>query len=224
MSAQDATTTTIADMLTIQHNTTGTAGTGFGSAILFKIETPTPTNVDAGRLQVSSAGSDTYGFAVRLRLSGTIGTAWSVAGNGDVTNVGHLSINSSNAGMWTTPGFSAGDFTGGGSMTWTVASGDVTTYAYTIVDHKMTVAFNLVTTTANGGDHRLLIKIPASKTATKRMTTAIWDSENSVTAIGYCEVLASATNITCYKTSAAPNWGNFTDLIDIFGQITFEIN
>src|SRR6185295_3701711 len=37
---------------------------------------------------------------------------------------------------WITPSYSGGNFTANGSMTWTVDSGDVTTYAYKLLESK----------------------------------------------------------------------------------------
>src|SRR3990167_787127 len=72
------------------------------------------------------------------------------------------------AATWTTPTFSAGDFTASGSMTWTVDAGDVVTYAYTIINKVMTVLFYIDPTTVGGTPSTSLqIAIPANKTATK---------------------------------------------------------
>jgi hypothetical protein len=128
------------------------------------------------------------------------------------------------SGSWTTPTFSAGNFTGNGSMTWTVAAGDVSTYAYKILGKTMIVAFSLITTTVGGTPSTTLqIAIPASKVATKRMANPVLLLDNNVRATGYAEVAASGTVIQIIRTDAA----NFTASADqtyVFGQITFEIN
>ena len=51
---------------------------------------------------------------------------------------------------WTSVAYDAADFTGNGSMTWTVGSADVLQFAYRIEGTAMTVAFALATTTVGG--------------------------------------------------------------------------
>jgi len=123
---------------------------------------------------------------------------------------------------WTTPGFSAGDYTANGSMTWTVAGGDVTTMAYIINGKTMTVSFAIDTTTVGGTPStQLLIAIPASKTATKSMYAPCYISDNSTPSIGF--VIASGTSLTIAKVDVS-NYAASTDATSVRGQITFEIN
>jgi hypothetical protein len=124
---------------------------------------------------------------------------------------------------WVTPTFAAGDFTAGGAMTWTVASGDVTTYAYRLDGKTMTVVFHIATSSVSGGDFRLQIAIPASRTAAKRISNPILANDNGSFAIGYCEVAASGAVITCFKSPSATNWSASTDASAVQGQITFEV-
>lgn len=128
-------------------------------------------------------------------------------------------------GAWTTPTFSAGNFTGNGSMTWTVASGDVTTYAYIINGKMMTVSFWIVTSTVGGTPNtNLLIAIPASKVATKNMMSnncRVYN--NSTYNSGACYVESSGTTIIINTTPPA-NFTAESDTTEVIGQITFEIN
>lgn len=127
---------------------------------------------------------------------------------------------------WTTPSFSAGDFTANGSMTWTVAAGDVTTYAYIVNGKMMTVNFYLVSTTVAGTPNTTLqIAIPGSKTATKSALTSCAYIDNSGTqSIGICNVAASGTVIRITKADGTTNWTASTDGTSVYGSITFEIN
>lgn len=127
-------------------------------------------------------------------------------------------------GAWTTPTFAAGDFTGGGSQTWTVAAGDVSTYAYTITGKTMTVAFTIITSTVGGTPNAdLNIAIPASKTATKAMSNACYLAEPSSNVIARCRVSAAGTIIVISKI-AGTNLEASTNGTSVIGQITFEIN
>ena len=54
-------------------------------------------------------------------------------------------------GAWITPTFSAGDYDGGGgAMTWTVESGDVTTCKYYLKGRTLAWALQLTGTTVGG--------------------------------------------------------------------------
>ena len=129
-------------------------------------------------------------------------------------------------GEFSTPTFNAGDFTAAGSMTWTLTSGDVGTYAYSLIGNQMTVLFELNTTTVGGtANTNLKIKIPASKTATKTTRNGMKYTNNNAAPYsnGFCAVIATSTTIDCY-IDAATNWTLTTDLTNVLGQITFEVN
>lgn len=127
--------------------------------------------------------------------------------------------------IWTTPAFAAGNFTGNGSMTWTVAAGDVATFAYAIVGKMMTVAFSIITTTVGGTPDTLLqILIPGGKTSTKAMYSAIGQMlDNNVATTGRINVEAGDTKIYIQRTDLAAFTAS-TNLTYVRGQITFEIN
>jgi hypothetical protein len=125
---------------------------------------------------------------------------------------------------WTTPSFSAGDYTASESMTWTVASGDVTTSAYSITGKRMTWAFQIDTTTVGGTpSNELRIAIPGSKTATKTMSNAVQLLDNNTYVSGFCFVLAGETTLRIRRSDNA-NFTASTNLTYVNGQITFEIN
>jgi hypothetical protein len=125
---------------------------------------------------------------------------------------------------WTTPSFSAGNFTASGSMTWTVAAGDVGTYAYVLSGKMMTVSFSINTSTVGGSlSNTLQIAIPASKTATKSMSNPIRLLDNNVVTDAFCRVSASSTIIEIYRSDLG-NYTASTDQTNVSGQITFEIN
>jgi hypothetical protein len=125
-------------------------------------------------------------------------------------------------GDWTTPTFDANDYTGSGSMTWTVDSGDVTTMAYTLIGTTMIVSFFLVNTTVGGTPSSTLqIAIPGGYSGVKRMRTPINVLNNATQSTGLAEVQASQTDIYLYVDFAASNW--VAGATDVYGQITFEV-
>lgn len=144
--------------------------------------------------------------------------------SGTLTNCTGLPLTGLVATAWTTPSFDAGNFTASGSMTWTVASGDVITYAYLIEGKKMTVAFDIQDSTIEGTPSNILkIAIPASKTATKSMLTLCRLYDNSASVVGFASVSASGTTINiCRLDSANYTAGTNTNVVQ--GEIVFEIN
>lgn len=126
--------------------------------------------------------------------------------------------------VWTTPAFSAGNFTAAGSMTWTVAEADVVNYQYIVEGKKLTLALALATTTIGGTpSDSLKIAVPAGKTVAK--TTAAPAACYTGTAWEICilQVDATATTVTVYRANPGTNWATTTDGMILRGQIAFEI-
>lgn len=188
----------------------------------------------------SYSAASTYG----IRIAGSVGTSRIVLDE----NIVSLSISYANAllissgairngvntiagvrvggqGNWTTPAFAAGDFTASGTMTWTLAAGDVDTYAYTVKDRVMTVSFALKQTTVGGVlGTTLKIKIPAGFVATKNMFSATANIlDNAVIKPGYAYVLATGTVINVEKQDGT-NWTAAADTTAVYGQISFEVD
>lgn len=125
---------------------------------------------------------------------------------------------------WITPTFAAGDYVGAGAMTWTVASGDVEVMRYRIQGKTMTVNIILTTTTVGGTvNSPLKIKIPASKSVSKRAINPCHILDNGTRLIAYLEVTPTdATYINVAKADGS-NWTLSTDNTYVRGQIVFEI-
>lgn len=125
---------------------------------------------------------------------------------------------------WITPTFAAGDYVGTGAMTWTVASGDVEVMRYRIQGKTMTVNIILTTTTVGGTvNSPLKIKIPASKSVSKRAINPCHILDNGTRLIAYLEVTPTdATYINVAKADGS-NWTLSTDNTYVRGQIVFEI-
>lgn len=128
------------------------------------------------------------------------------------------------AGEWTTPAYNAANFTASAG-TWTVDSGDVTTYAYTLVGKTMTVMFAISTTDVSAAPAQLLIAIPGGFTAAKatRNPINVIDA-GAAAALGFAIVQAAGTNIILVSNAAGGGWTTTAaDNTHVFGQITFEI-
>lgn len=121
--------------------------------------------------------------------------------------------------------FAAGNFTANGSMTWTVASGDQTTFRYVEVGKVMHMWVYLVTTTVGGTPNtQLRVAIPNSRTsaATVRGVFAGTDNGTDVTG-GVWEATSGTAYVTLYKSPSAGNWTASTDNTAIFGYFVFEV-
>ena len=125
----------------------------------------------------------------------------------------------------TSPAFSAGNFTGNASMTVTVADGEDTTYAYTIIGKMMTVFFGLDLIDVGGTpDDYIQIAIPESKTATKTVYNGMgMVKDNNTIEDAWCRVVAAGTVIQVGKRDET-SWSASTALTSLHGQITFEID
>jgi hypothetical protein len=126
-------------------------------------------------------------------------------------------------GEWTAYSFSAGDFTGSGSMTWTVTSGEVTTAEYTLIGKTLLVNFSFDATTVGGTPDVLLQwKIPGGYVSNKEVTIPVFLNDNGTQAIGFAFIAAGATLIQ-FKKVGGPNWNAATTNTYVRGHLAFEI-
>jgi hypothetical protein len=150
--------------------------------------------------------------------------ATTIAASGNLTCAQPSTADLSDEVAWTNEAFDAADFTGNGSMTWTLASGDVTTLAYEKTGKKVTVSFTLDTTSVGGTPSNILqIAIPGGFTATKLMVNQVFINDNGTVTGGWCRVSAGGTVIQIIKYGS----GNFTastNATAIYGQIRFQVN
>jgi Pectate lyase superfamily protein len=128
-----------------------------------------------------------------------------------------------NLGSWTAPAFSAGDFTASGSMSWTVGSGNVDTFAYNIRGKVMTISLVLTNTTVGGAPAaRLWIHIPAGKTAARHMAAPCFIIDGGIASTGFMNIAAGDTQISVNRTDGA-NWSASSAATYVLGQIVLEI-
>lgn len=126
-------------------------------------------------------------------------------------------------GEWSSVAFDADNFTASGSMTWTVAEADVTTYAWTLVGNTLTLSFAIAATTVAGTPStELRIALPGELTATKAMYATFYYLDNSTRGLGYCLVSASGTYVSLFKSDFS-NWTAATNATSVFGTFTFEV-
>ena len=128
-------------------------------------------------------------------------------------------------GEYITPAYNAGDFTASAGS-WTVDSGDITTYAYNLVGKEMTVAFEIGNTDVSATPNTLRIAIPGGFTSAKRMRNLIQSVDaGAASTVGVAIVSAGGTVIDLTKDLAATAWTTTSaDNTGVFGEITFEVS
>lgn len=145
-------------------------------------------------------------------LASSIAAGWNVDHRDDGTHVF----------PWVRPTFTAAQFTGNSAMTWTVASGGVSSLKYMRVASTMTVSFAITGTVGGTPSNQLRIAIPDEARAplpgahiagTFSYTDAGVEGTGIVQAIDRLLVL--------FKGSAAGNWTAGTAVVQ--GSVQFEV-
>jgi hypothetical protein len=176
----------------------------------------------------SKAWKDAYikgaiGVSGASITNGVTATTQSAGDNSTkVATTAYADVNKAPIGVWTTPTYSAGNFTANGSMTVSVSSGQVGNYSYYINGKMMTILIALEGFTIGGTpNNEIYIAIPASATA-KKITANMCAIYNGAWATGRFDVADSASVIRVTKQDES-NWSTGATNY-IRGQITFEIN
>mgnify|MGYP001611599164 CR=1 FL=1 len=130
-------------------------------------------------------------------------------------------------GEWIAIPFLAANFSGNGSMTWTVELADQVTAAYTLVGTTMTLSLAVITSTVGGTPNTALFyALPAGFKAPRLMHGAYHYVDNGVAGAGMWAVGSFAgsyaTNLELYITSLG-NWTASTNLTAIRCTATFEV-
>jgi len=164
-------------------------------------------------------------------LSGNVvgGGSYAFFVDSNVTSVyrGYAEQNRSVAnGHWQTRAFAAGNYTAGGSMTATVASGNVTTESWAV--NGNTCTFNaLITGFTLGGSANPEFDIvlpPGIVSASVVGTPCVVINNGVATSAGYAQVGASGSNLRIFvDASAATNW-TLSANSGVKVSISFQIN
>lgn len=132
-------------------------------------------------------------------------------------------------GEWKTPAFSAGNFTAGGTQTWTVDAGDVVTYEYSVVNKVMTLVFSLNTTSVGGvANTDLRLAIPGGFVGNKSQASMFVYSDNGAAeAFGTAFTAVGVGYITLHKGASIintnGNWAAAANTTYVYGSITLEV-
>jgi hypothetical protein len=159
---------------------------------------------------------------VGATITGPDAGNWNQAyGWGDHAQAGYLDT----PGAWTTVSHTAGDFTGSGSMTWTVDAGDLDHFAYTIMGKTMVLALNVITSSVGGTPATLLlVKIPGGYKAKAGQKCAYESNDNGTRQIGTAFTAAASALISLRVTAnTSTAWAAATNTTDVSFTCTFEI-
>lgn len=106
-------------------------------------------------------------------------------------------------GAWNTYTYSAGNFTGNGSMTWTVDDADEQIF-WIEIGKVMIVVFDIRTSTVGGSVNTTLqLTVPNSRTGLYGQGTFAY-SDNGTAGTGWYQV--NGTVIQLFKSTSTPNW------------------
>lgn len=187
--------------------------------------------VSVGAGQVDLSNQNASSTAANRIITGPTGTISLAAGVGtailvydDTTD--RWRVIHHNQGAMITRTFAAGNYTGSGAMTVTVASGDVTTDAYYLNGRMLTVMIEVGTFTTGGvAAAEVRVAIPGGFTAAKSTRNACTVQNNGGGLDeGWLTVTAAGTTIAGFRgNNYTTTWANGTDNNDLRGQICFEV-
>lgn len=124
---------------------------------------------------------------------------------------------------WTAVTYAAGNHTGSGTLTWTVASGDQVVYAYIVIGKTLTLSWHITTSTVAGTGTELRLAVPVGFTYSRSIRTVGYYSDNGTEGVGLVSYVAADAYVRIYKSSTSSNWSAATDTTITAGQITLEI-
>lgn len=123
-----------------------------------------------------------------------------------------------------TVAFSAGNFTGNGSMTWVVSSGGQGTFLFAIVGKTLTVWFSITGTVGGTPNNELQIAIPGGFTAGAAVQELCEIINGGAGAVGQSQVSLNGAVINFFSSTAASP-GNWTaGSASVIGRITIPVN
>lgn len=125
--------------------------------------------------------------------------------------------------VFETVAFSAGNFAGNGSMTWTVASGDQVTYTIARLGKMALVSFQIMNSTIGGTPNTtLFITLPHGLAANHYNPTAASLVDAGVAVPGILFADGGQSRLSIQRADGAAFTGG-TDNNNVIGQVWFEV-
>lgn len=118
---------------------------------------------------------------------------------------------------WVAVTYAAGNFTAGGSQTWTVASGDQDTFKYVETGKRMRITAILLATSVGGTPNpELRITLPNGRTVGSTSSGQFAGLNNGVAYVGTWQATSGNTYISLYLDSTfATNWTAATNTTQV---------
>lgn len=189
-------------------------------------------SVGAGHVYLShQTGSTAANQIINTTTSGVTPLA---AGKGSATYVydgttDRWRILTHNQGAWIDVAFSAGNFVGNGSMTWTVGSGDVSTQKYLLIGRLLYYNINLQNTTVGGTPNiELQVTIPNGYTVDGEVFAAARVRDNAAAAVVAMVNVPDGQTYVGFRSTivGSTNWSAATDAttMAVLNPITFQVD
>lgn len=188
----------------------------------------TIVSIGAGQVDLShqNAGS---AAANRLINFVTVGATPLAAGTGTATyqydgTTLRWRLVAHEQGAYIVPAFVAGDYTGSGSMTVTVASGDVARFAYKVFGKAINIEMQLQQMTIGGTPDTYVQRVmPGSFSIAGTRLSPLSTFDNSTWNASYASLANASTTIVVARDLSGNNWTAGTDTAWVLGNLTFEL-
>lgn len=197
---------------------TGLAGGTTGQLVTIK-------NITTTKIATFAHASGSSTAANRFTNYATVGLT-PIAASGSITyqhDGTNWKVVAHEQGAWITPTYAGGTYTAS-TGTWTVDSGDVTSYKYRLIGRTLTFAVRIDTSSvaSNGGDLR--VGLPAGLTSNMSAQDAAIAFDNSLTTsdVGVASITVGITYVAVFLKGFG-NWANATNTTALRFTLTFEV-
>ena len=127
-------------------------------------------------------------------------------------------------GDWITPTYGAGNFTGNGSMTWTVDAGDVADYMYYLKGRELSVKIFLAATSVGGTPNtELRAACPGGYTIVDAIPAFCWIRNNSSTAAFSLTNISSGFIAFYTDLTGGANWAAATNTTYVSLNTSYQV-
>lgn len=125
---------------------------------------------------------------------------------------------------WIDVPFLASNYSGSGSMIWTVEAGDVIQHTYALSGKVLLLLLTLLGTTISGTISSFLnIKLPPGMVVDKYCCNGFLVVESGTILPAYCSTTTGYDHVEIRKVNGA-NFGRRTNALDLTGQIILRLN
>jgi len=126
-------------------------------------------------------------------------------------------------GAYISVAYASGNFTGSGTIVWTVDVGDQVVFKYKLSGRTLHIILSLQTTTVSGTGTELRITLPLGLTAAAGARSLISVLDNNVAHTGIVDQSATTYSRVNTDTSSATNWAASTNQTQIIGDYRAEV-